>query len=141
MQELRSAIEIRRLLFSRRAHLLTTRLHRTVVSPLGAHDVRGTSVLRRPEWNGERALCEALAAPVGALWTMLHFCESVIIVHAVGRRTANAMLGDNVSDASHLPANCLQKTATGSFVAVMGIVANPHLLFQKKQQKPKVKGR
>ena len=91
-------------------------------------------------WSG-RALCEALAAPVGALCTMLHFCESVIIVHAVGRRTAKAMLEDDVSDSAHLPANCLQKPAAGSFVAEMGIVANPHLLFQKKQQKPKAKGR
>ncbi len=71
---------------------------------------------------------------------MLHFCEAVIIVHAVGRHTANALLEDDVPGASHLPANCLQKPATGSFVAEMGIAHNPHLLF-KKATKTKVKGR
>lgn len=87
-------------------------------------------------WSG-RALCEAFAAPVRALWTMLHFCKTVIIVHAVARRTANAMLGEVVSGVSQLPANCLHKPATtqgtpfgcGSFIAEMGIVPNPHLLF------------
>ena len=85
-----------------------------------------------PLWG--RALCEALAAPVGALCTMLHFCEAVIIVHAVGRNTADAVFEDDVSGASHLSANCLPKPATGSFVAEMGIVANPHLLFQKSNK-------
>lgn len=90
-----------------------------------------------PLWG--RALYEALAAPVGALCTMLHFCEAVIIVHAVVRHTANAVLADDVSGPLHHPANCLQKPATGSFVAEMGIVANPHLLFQKSNKNPKRK--
>lgn len=85
-----------------------------------------------PLWG--RALCEAVAAPAGALWTMLHFFGTVIIVHAVGRRTANAMLGEVVSGATHLPANCLHKPATGSFIAEVGIVPNPHLLFQKSNK-------
>ena len=88
-----------------------------------------------PLWG--RALCEAVVAPAGALWTMLHFCGTVIIVHAVGRHTANTMLVEVVSDVSQLPANCLHKPATtqgtpygcGSFIAEMGIVSNPHLLF------------
>ena len=90
-----------------------------------------------PLWG--RALCEALAAPMGALCTMLHFCEAVIIVHAVGRRTANAMLEDDVSDAAHLPANCLQKPATGSFVAEMGIVPIPICFFNKSNKYKKRK--
>jgi len=36
--------------------------------------------------------------------------------------------------------NCLQKPATGSFVAEMGIVANP-ICFFKKATKTKAKGR
>ncbi len=88
-----------------------------------------------PLWG--RALCEALAAPLGALCTMLHFCESVIIVHSVGKRTANAILEDDACGTSHLPANCLQKPAPSSFLAEMGIVANPHLLFQKSNKNQK----
>ena len=33
---------------------------------------------------GNRALCEADAAPAGALWTMPHHGGAAVIVHAVG---------------------------------------------------------
>ena len=33
-----------------------------------------------------RALCEADAAPAGALWTMPQSCELAVIVHAAGGR-------------------------------------------------------
>ncbi|NCD02347.1 MAG: hypothetical protein EOM00_05045 [Clostridia bacterium] len=62
------------------------------------------------------------------------FLQTAIIVHAVVRHTANAMLGEVVSGVSQLPANCLHKLATGSFIAEMGIVPNPHLLFQKSNK-------
>lgn len=118
MQEAWKTVEVRKYLCSRRAHLLTT------------HKVGGGI----PSVGRARALCEAGAAPAGALWTMLHFCETAIIVRAVDRRTAFAMLADRVSDEPHLPVNCLQKPATGSFIAEMGIVVNPHLLFQKSNK-------
>lgn len=35
---------------------------------------------------GNRALCEADAAPAGALWTMPQSCELAVIVHAAGGR-------------------------------------------------------
>ena len=37
-------------------------------------------------WSG-RALCEAVAAPAGALWTMPQSCELAVIVHAVSAST------------------------------------------------------
>ena len=53
------------LFFFRRAHLLTAR-------------EAGSGIA-----YGNRALCEADAAPAGALWTMPHHSGAAVIVHAV----------------------------------------------------------
>ena len=57
-------------LLSRRAHLLTT--------------PKGRWYCQRLYRFGNRALCEADAAPAGALWTMPHHGGAAVIVHADG---------------------------------------------------------
>ena len=54
--------------------------------PKGAltHHPEGAVVLPAITSLGNRALCEADAAPAGALWTMSQSCGLVAIVHAVG---------------------------------------------------------
>lgn len=65
---------------------------------------------------GNRALCEADAAPAGAVWTMPQLWGAAVIVHAVIANTpafASVRMG---TDCTPLCANCPHKPATGSFV-------------------------
>ena len=85
-------------LLSRRAHLLTT------------HEVGGGIAC------GNRALCEADAAPAGALWTMPQLWGTAVIVHAVIANTPAFASVSRGTNCTPLCANCPHKPATGSFV-------------------------
>ena len=105
-------------LLSRRAHLLTT------------HEVGGGIAF------GNRALCEADAAPAGALCPMPHHICAAVIGHAVGclfRFTAKQGAEQNRS-APTPPARI--KLPPAALFAVMGIAPrNTHFLFCEKETK------
>ena len=65
---------------------------------------------------GKRALCEADAAPAGALWTMPQLWGAAVIVHAVIANTPAFASVRRGTDCTPLCANCPHKPATGSFV-------------------------
>ena len=85
---------------------------------------------------GNRALCEADAAPAGALCPMPHHICAAVIGHAVGclfRFTAKQGAEQNRS-APTPPARI--KLPPAALFAVMGIACrNTHFLFAKKKQK------
>jgi len=81
---------------------------------------------------GNRALCEADAAPAGASWTMLQ----VIIVHAVGSMFCFICTTRGWRFATPSAA-CLRKSATGSFIAVMGIALATPIFFLLKNNNRK----
>ena len=104
-------------LLSRRAHLLTT------------HEVGGGIAC------GNRALCEADAAPAGALCPMPHHICAAVIGHAVGcivllyHQNRCFRFGNN-------PPSARIKLPPAALFAVMGIACrNTHFLFAKKKQK------
>ena len=110
MQEAWKTVEVRKHLFSRRAHLLTT------------HKVGGgIPSVGRVLWE-HYGQCHNPASLL-SLSTQL----------VVGVTTYKKYRRFN----RRYSTNCLQKPATGSFVAEMGIVANPHLLFLKSNKKAK----
>ncbi len=65
---------------------------------------------------GNRALCEADAAPAGALWTMPQIWGTAVIVHAVIANTPAFASVSRGTNCTPLCANCPHKPATGSFV-------------------------
>ena len=84
---------------------------------------------------GNRALCEADAAPAGALWTMPHHGGAAVIVHAVIASTPAFAFVSRGTICTPPCANCLRKSATGSFVAAMGIAPATPIFFLRKRNK------
>lgn len=119
MQEAWKTVEVRKHLFSRRAHLLTTHKVGGGIPSVG-RVVRSARRLR------------LLWEPYG----QCHNPASLLSLSTqlvVGVTTYKKYRRFN----RRYSTNCLQKPATGSFVAEMGIVANPHLLFLKSNKKAK----
>lgn len=85
---------------------------------------------------GNCALCEADAAPAGALWTMLQG----IIVHAVGSMFCFIYTTRGWRFATPSAA-CLRKTATGGFIAVMGIASSATPIFFLRKRNKNAEGR
>ena len=116
MQEAWKTVEVRKHLFSRRAHLLTTHKVGGGIPSVG-RVVRSARRLR------------LLWEPYG----QCHNPASLLSLSTqlvVGVTTYKKYRRFN----RRYSTNCLQKPATGSFVAEMGIVAKPHLLFLKSNK-------
>ena len=104
-------------LLSRRAHLLTT------------HEVGGGIAY------GNRALCEADAAPAGALCPMPQSCGIAVIVHAVGLKFCFIRKTGGWRFATPSPSAC-DKAAGGRFVAErVSQFTTPFFSFCEKETK------
>ena len=90
-----------------------------------------------------RVLCEADAAYAEALWTMPHHGCAAVIVHAVIASTPAFASVSRDTICTPPCANCLRKSATGSFIAVMGIAssATPIFFLRKRNKSRRTKGR
>ena len=110
-----------RFFFSRRAHLLTTRRWRAVVSLPLVGIVRSPRGMRLPQYF---ILLEAL-------WTMPHLCGAAVIVHAVGSCFC-------ICNNRQLPAKILSRTNPSdlfnSFIADMGSYTPPIFFLQKRNK-------
>ena len=85
---------------------------------------------------GNCALCEADAASAEALWTMPQLCGAAVIVHAVIASTPAVASVSRGTVCTPPCANCLRKSATGSFIAVMGIASSATpIFFLRKRNK------
>ena len=108
-------------LLSRRAHLLTT--------------PKGRWYCQRLYRFGNRALCEADAAPAEALWTMPQLCGAAVIVHADGYMFCFIIktVVSKTETTRRLPAKICHRQFYRSYG--YRFFCDTHFLFAKKKQK------